>query len=51
MDRSFRDVWRLRTETVRLLGELALAEMGVAEGGIRVVLLLLVDSMGQEVAI
>jgi hypothetical protein len=51
MDRSFRDVGRLRRETVRLLRELALAEMGVAEGGIRMVLWLLVDSMGQEVAI
>ena len=49
MDRSFGDVGRLRTETIRLLGELALAEM-VAEGGIRVVLWL-VESMGQEVAI
>jgi len=48
---SFRDVGRLRAETVRLLGELALAEMGVAEGGIRMVLWLLIDSMGQEVAI
>ena len=51
MDRSFRDVGRLRTETVRLLGELALTEMGVAEGGIRVVVWLLVDSMGQEVPV
>jgi len=51
VDRSFRDVGRLRTETVRLLGELALTEMGVAEGGIRVVVWLLVDSMGQEVPI
>lgn len=51
MDGTFRDVGRLRSETVRLRWEVALAEMGVAEGGIRMVLWLLVDSMGQEVAI
>jgi hypothetical protein len=51
MDRSIGNVGRLSTETIRLLGELALAEMGVAEGGIRVVLWLLIDSMGQEVPI
>jgi len=45
VDRTFRDVGWLGCETVRLLLELALAEMGVAEGGIRV-LWLLIDSMG-----
>lgn len=51
MDRTFRDVGWLGRETVGLLLELALAEMGVAEGGIRMVLGLVVDGMGQEVAV
>jgi hypothetical protein len=53
VDRSVRDVGRLRREPIWLLWlwELALAKVWVAEGGIRVMLWLLVDRMGQKIAV